>query len=152
MLAHRPPYSSIIINKYKRRPPWRDMTVCIGLLCTDGVIIGADTEKSGAMKYFSPKVRRESFAAGEYVLTGTGNVGALGMTADVIKCALYSKRERFKKAINAKKERAFSAMRLAASSDRFTNSTLIRQFTLTSLSISNSFWECISRARMKKRS
>jgi len=81
------------------------MTVCIGLLCTDGVIIGADTEKSGAMKYFSPKVRRESFAAGEYVLTGTGNVGALGMTADVIKCALYSKRERFKKAINAE-ERA----------------------------------------------
>jgi hypothetical protein len=76
------------------------MTVCIGLLCTDGLIIGADTEKSGGLKYFSPKVRRESFAAGEYVLTGTGNVGALGMTADVIKCALYSKRERFEKAVN----------------------------------------------------
>jgi 20S proteasome alpha/beta subunit len=105
MLAHRPPYPSIIINKYKRRPAERDMTVCIGLLCTDGLIIGADTEKSGGLKYFSPKVRRESFAAGEYVLTGTGNVGALGMTADVIKCALRSKQERFKKAVNAE-ERA----------------------------------------------
>jgi predicted proteasome-type protease len=76
------------------------MTVCMGLLCTDGLIIGADTEKSGGLKYFSPKVRRESFATCEYVLTGTGNVGALGMTADVIKCALRSKRERFNKAVD----------------------------------------------------
>ncbi|HXZ31455.1 MAG TPA: hypothetical protein VEH30_04185 [Terriglobales bacterium] len=77
------------------------MTICAGFVCTDGLIIGADTEKSGGMKYFSPKVRRESFAAGEYVLTGTGNVSFLGMASDVIKSALYEEANRFKSALNS---------------------------------------------------
>jgi hypothetical protein len=100
MLALRPPVKGYIIHKYKRRPAERDMTVCAGFLCTDGLIIGADTEFSGGVKWHAQKVRRESFAVGEYVLTGTGNSSFLGMAADVIKCALYGKREEFKGAAN----------------------------------------------------
>jgi|SRR5450759_1135498 len=100
MLALRPPVKGYIVHKYKRGPAERDMTVCAGFLCTDGLIIGADTEFSGGMKYHAQKVRRESFAKGEYVLTGTGNSSFLGMAADVIKYGLYEKRQQFTDAAN----------------------------------------------------
>jgi hypothetical protein len=85
------------------------MTVCAGFLCSDGLIIGADTEMSGGIKYHAAKLRRDSFAAGEYVLTGTGNTSYLGMAADMIHYALYDKREKFEKANSIEeKARVFS--------------------------------------------
>src|SRR6266566_5004481 len=98
MLARRPSARFAPRRKWPRAR--LDMSVCAGFLCSDGVMIGADTEKSGGMKYFASKVRREPFAAGEYTITGTGEVSFLGMTSDIIKAALYSKNERFKAAKN----------------------------------------------------
>lgn len=105
MVAHRPlPKPNLIIHKYKRRPAGRDMTVCAGFLCTDGLIIGADTEFSGGVKFYAQKVRREPFEVGEYVLTGTGNSSFIGMTADVIKYVLYDNRGRFQEAANTEEK------------------------------------------------
>ncbi len=47
MLA-RPPLQYFSKHKWPRAR--LDMTVCAGFLCYDGIIIGADTEKSGGMK------------------------------------------------------------------------------------------------------
>jgi hypothetical protein len=74
------------------------MTVCAGFLCTDGLIIGADTEMSGGAKYHASKVRRVEFSAGEYALTGTGNKGFIGMAATTISAALRSKQQEFDRA------------------------------------------------------
>jgi hypothetical protein len=76
------------------------MTVCAGFLCTDGLIIGADTEFSGGLKYHAQKLRREPFASGEYVVTGTGNSSFLGMANDVIKAALGKRRKQFEQAVS----------------------------------------------------
>ena len=76
----------------------RNMTVCAGFLCTDGLIIGADTETSGGVKYHATKIRREKFSVGEYVLTGTGNKGFIGMTETTISAALRKKQQEFEKA------------------------------------------------------
>ncbi len=63
------------------------MTVCAGLLCEDGLIMGADTEMSGGVKFFAPKLRRESFSGAEYVLTGSGSDSFIGMAADMVEAA-----------------------------------------------------------------
>ncbi len=80
------------------------MTVCVGLLCTDGVIIGSDTEMSGVAKYHASKLRRGSFEAGEYALTGTGNKGFIGMAADFIGIALRKAEKQFKKTKNSEEK------------------------------------------------
>jgi hypothetical protein len=80
------------------------MTVCAGFLCSDGLIIGADTEVSGGIKYHASKLRRDSFVAGEYVLTGAGNASYLGMAADMIHYALYDKREKFERATSVEEK------------------------------------------------
>jgi hypothetical protein len=101
MLARRPPFKGIIIHKFKRRPIGCDMTVCAGFLCTNGLILGADTEFSGGAKYHAIKLRRAKFPAGEYILTGTGNSGFIGMAADFIWGALDQAEAKFKKVKSA---------------------------------------------------
>jgi len=73
------------------------MTVCAGFLCDEGVIVGADTEMSGGVKYHASKLRREKFTAGEYVITGTGSAGYIGMAADMIEEGLYLNRALFRR-------------------------------------------------------
>lgn len=74
------------------------MTVCAGFLCTDGILIGADTELSGESKYHASKLSRATFAGGEYALTGTGSVSFCGMARDFIWGALDDAEEEFTKA------------------------------------------------------
>src|SRR5271168_1009367 len=71
------------------------MTIAAGFLCSDGVMICADTEITGGVKYNAQKVRRFQFRVGEYVITGTGNTSYLGMANDMIEAALYREREAF---------------------------------------------------------
>lgn len=86
------------------------MTVCAGFLCTDGLILGADTEFSGGSKYHASKLHRATFAGGEYALTGTGNSGFIGMARDFIWGALDDAEAQFKKAkTTARKARVFSS-------------------------------------------
>jgi len=77
------------------------MTVCAGFVCTDGLIIGADTELSGGSKYHASKLSRDTFEGGEYALTGTGNVSFCGMARDFIAIALHNAGKRFKRAKTA---------------------------------------------------
>jgi hypothetical protein len=51
-------------------------------------------------KYHAQKLRREPFATGEYVVTGTGNSSFRGMANDVIKAALGQKRKQFEEAVS----------------------------------------------------
>lgn len=74
------------------------MTVCAGFLCTDGLILGADTEHSGGSKYHASKLSRGTFEGGEYALTGTGSVSFCGMARDFIWGALDDAEAKFKEA------------------------------------------------------
>jgi 20S proteasome alpha/beta subunit len=87
-----------LVLKFKRRRMWPLMTVCAGFLCTDGLIIGADTEHSGGSKYHASKLSRATFHGGEYALTGTGSVGFCGMARDFIWGALDDSELQFKRA------------------------------------------------------
>jgi len=104
MLARRPlnPYQlrklQPMADKVKRRFYGPLMTVCAGFICTDGIIIGADTEHSGGSKYHASKLSRATFHGGEYALTGTGNVGFCGMARDFIWGALDDSELQFKRA------------------------------------------------------
>ena len=74
----------------------RSMTIAAGIVCSDGVMIAADTEHTGEIKFNRGKIRRNtSEAFGDYAMTGTGNSAYLAMAADLIEEGLYANREQF---------------------------------------------------------
>jgi hypothetical protein len=87
------------------------MTIAAGFLCSDGLMIGADTEHSGSGKFHSSKVRRYSAEGiADYIITGAGNVTYVGMAADLIEEGIYENRKLFKRRDAAKDSRAFRAI------------------------------------------
>jgi hypothetical protein len=86
----------------------RFMTIAAGFLCSDGLLIGADTEHSGSGKFHSSKVRRyTSDAVGDYIVTGAGNVTYMGMAADILEELIYSHRALFRGRDRAKDAHSF---------------------------------------------
>src|SRR5579862_2904990 len=70
------------------------MTIAAGFLCSDGVLVCADTEVTGGLgKYHTAKVRaRKEEGVCEFLVSGAGNTGYLGMAFDVIGQAIYDSR------------------------------------------------------------
>ena len=59
------------------------MSIAAGFLCTDGILMCADTEMSGGIKYESNKIKRYVYEGfGEIVVAGAGQSSYVGMGRD----------------------------------------------------------------------
>lgn len=85
MISLRPP----IRPKQRRSIAGESMTIAAGFTCTDGILICADTEHTGAdSKFDRSKVSRRDFPFCSYGITGSGNSSYLGMAADILEEAV----------------------------------------------------------------
>lgn len=70
------------------------MSIVAGFVCTDGLLICADTETSvSSGKFNASKVHRmEQREVCDYLVAGAGNTGYIGMARDVISEKIYERR------------------------------------------------------------
>ena len=100
-IVKRNPYPLKHVVYYRRRNPKRPLgrksvTICAGFICTDGLLLTADTEVTVSEgKHDQSKIRRFQFSGGEYVLTGAGSMSFVGMASDMIAAKLYENRGEF---------------------------------------------------------
>jgi hypothetical protein len=97
------PLKHVVHSHHVRVKPPRDgfgadknMTICAGFICRDGLLLTADTEiTAGGGKYDARKIRRRNFIGGECVIGGAGNMSFVGMASDMIAEELYRHRMEF---------------------------------------------------------
>src|SRR5260370_29778635 len=54
---HEPPFSPYLLPKPQRLGKRKVVTIAIGVLCSDGIVIGADSKESGYQtKVYRPKI------------------------------------------------------------------------------------------------
>jgi hypothetical protein len=81
-------------QKPKRLSERKSMTIAAGLLCTDGLLICADTEMGGAAKFEQRKIRHgKDDSIGEYIIAGSGNTSYIGMFVDLVEEGVYTNRQ-----------------------------------------------------------